>query len=238
MRTLFLSLTFTFVTLSSLIAAPIPRIPKGDPDPGNLTKYRGKNNQTYQFQVTGSINGTVYGTGIYTDDSSLSTVAVHAGLLKSGEVGIVKVTILRGQSKYTSSTQNGVTSRPYGQWGGSYSVKLVKKLANAPKINGKAILNDPGSLTGYRTKTGESFYFRVKGTKTGTVYGTNVFTDDSSLATAAVHAGIIKAGETKIVKVTILPGQQSYVSSTKNGITSRAYGPWTGSYVIEAVKKK
>lgn len=48
-------------------------------------------------------------------------------------------------------------------------------------------------------------YFEIDGANTGTIYGTDVYTHDSNLATAAVHAGVLKLHERGIVKVTILP---------------------------------
>ena len=54
-------------------------------DPGNLASYRDKVGQTFLFTVTGTTNGTVYGDGIYTDDSELASAAVHAGILSPGE---------------------------------------------------------------------------------------------------------------------------------------------------------
>lgn len=90
------------------------------PDPGNLTAYRDKVGQTFRFLVTGSTEGKVWGTGIYTDDSHLGSAAVHAGVLKPGETGVVTVTVLPGQSSYQGSTSFGVTSMDYGAWYGSY----------------------------------------------------------------------------------------------------------------------
>lgn len=92
-------------------------------DPGDLTRYRGQTGLVYIFTVTGNASGgTVWGSDIYTDDSNLSAVAVHAGILADGQTGTVKVTILAGQSSYTASTRNGVSTRSYGSWYGSYSV--------------------------------------------------------------------------------------------------------------------
>ena len=90
--------------------------------PGNLVGYRGNINQTYSFLLTGAISGGIWGTTIYTDDSSLVTAAVHSGFVQVGQVCVVTAIILSGQSSYTSSTQNGVTSSGWGGWPGSYSI--------------------------------------------------------------------------------------------------------------------
>ncbi|HSV30763.1 MAG TPA: LCCL domain-containing protein [Atribacteraceae bacterium] len=97
-----------------------------------------------------------------------------------------------------------------------------------------AVLPDPGNLTAYRDKAGETFRFLVTGAVSGSVWGTGVYTDDSNLATAAVHAGVLRQGESGVVTVTVLPGQASYQGSTSFGITSGNYGSWHGSYRFEA----
>ncbi|MCK5785346.1 MAG: hypothetical protein KAH54_02165 [Candidatus Sabulitectum sp.] len=92
---------------------------------------------------------------------------------------------------------------------------------------------DPGTLTSYRDQTGESFTFQVTGDAEATVWGTVIYTDDSYLAAAAVHAGILADGETGVVVVTILPGEEAYTGSTQNDVTSWDYGQWSGSYKVE-----
>ena len=80
---------------------------------------------TFTAEVVGS-DGTVWGTDVYTDDSSIAAAAVHAGLVKVGERGLVKVTLLPGQEKYAGSERNGLTSGSYDTWGGSFRVERVK----------------------------------------------------------------------------------------------------------------
>lgn len=85
------------------------------PDPSDLSAYSQKKGETFQFQVTGSTMGSVWGTDLYTLDSRLAAAAVHAGILKDGETGVVKVSILAGKPSYKGSSRNGVTS---SDWGG------------------------------------------------------------------------------------------------------------------------
>lgn len=199
-------------------------------DPGNLVDFRGQEGQTYYFSVTGSTAGSLWGTDIYTDDSSLATVAVHAGILLEGQVGVVKVTILAGQSSYHGTTRNGVTSVDYSDWYGSYRVEAVSK--TDPSSISVSAFPDPGNLTDYRDRDMAPIFFQVTGSTQGSVWGTDVYTDDSSLATAAVHAGVLAEGETGVVIVTILPGRSSYAGTTRNGVTTYDYGSWYGSYSV------
>ncbi len=96
-------------------------------------------------------------------------------------------------------------------------------------------LPDPGNLTAFRDRTDEVLYFEVTGSTTGGVWGTDIYTDDSNLATAAVHAGVLENDETGVVKVTILPGEEEYQGTESNGVTSWDYGSWSGSYSVEAI---
>ena len=84
--------------------------------------------QSFFFQVTGEVHGPVWGTDVYTSDSSLETACVHAGLLRPGESGVIKVTMVEPLPLYQGSTRNGVTSRPWTSgWPGAFRVELIRK---------------------------------------------------------------------------------------------------------------
>jgi hypothetical protein len=72
----------------------------------------------------------------------------------------------------------------------------------------------------------------VGNTNSSGLWGDGVYTCDSSLATAAVHAGLLASGQMGAVAAVALPGQSQYYSTTRNGVTSTAYGPWPGSYAF------
>jgi hypothetical protein len=80
---------------------------------------------TYYFRVTGATDGSVWGTDVYTGDSSLPAAAVHAGALKPGETAVVRITVVRPLSHYQGGVRNGVTSHDYGQYGTAYRVSRV-----------------------------------------------------------------------------------------------------------------
>jgi hypothetical protein len=83
-----------------------------------------------------------------------------------------------------------------------------------------------------RNQVGKFFYFEVTGSKAGNVWGTSIYADASDMATAAVQAGVLRVGQKGFVKVTVLPGQQSYEGSTRNDVTSQSLGAFEGSYRI------
>ena len=65
----------------------------------------------------------------------------------------------------------------------------------------------------------------------GDVFGSNPYTLDSHLATAAVHAGLVKPGETKVVRVEIMLAPPRFVGSDRNGVTSLDWEePVTGAF--------
>lgn len=205
-------------------------------DPGYINNGAADIGKVFYYVVTGPNAGeSIYGTDIYTTGSHLGLAAVHCGLLRPGQKGVVKVTILPGQVSYTTSTRNGVTSYAYGNWSVSFKVERTYRLLGQVQVPVNT-LPDPGTLTGHRGDAGKSFLFEVTGSDTGSAWGVDIYTDDSNLASAAVHAGVLAVGQKGVVKVTILPGQESYAASTRNGVTSGAWGNWSGSFRVEAAR--
>lgn len=80
---------------------------------------------TYYFRVTGVGAGSLWGTDIYTGDSTLAAAAVHAGLVQVGETAVVKVIVEQPRTKYHGSVRNGVTSQEYGQYGTAYRLAAI-----------------------------------------------------------------------------------------------------------------
>ena len=77
---------------------------------------------------------------------------------------------------------------------------------------------------------------RVTGESEGSsVWGTDVYTGDSPLAVAAVHAGAVKAGETAVVRVTVTRPLTHYQGSVRNGVTSHDYGGYGTAYRVDRV---
>jgi hypothetical protein len=95
---------------------------------------------------------------------------------------------------------------------------------------------DPGNLLGYSGCIGQVFYFEVMGATGGTIYGTDVYTADSHLATAAVHSGALGYAEKGVVKVTILPGKGHYEPSDRNEVSSRDWNAHALSYKVDSTK--
>ena len=93
------------------------------PDPGNLKAYESQHGKVFAFTVTGMAGGGgLWGTGTYTTDSRLALAAVHAGAIKAGETGVVRVKMHPSPDSFTGSEQNGVSSSGYPRYSGAYEI--------------------------------------------------------------------------------------------------------------------
>jgi hypothetical protein len=334
-----------------------------------VTNLRGQNGQPFAFLCppNGAAIASVWGTDIYTDDSSVCIAAVHAGVIMFSSGGPVIIEIRPGQSSYTGTTRNGVVSSSYGGWSGSFA---FVKATDRPRGPGDQVLvvaygkdetdgsdvgwnelypnpsfdDDPGrrglpnarwqgshswdgsrlclsiknleaphppahtlaigytvtltsgtfedgtttktfvlyrysgvpaqkevtqcfatrtvetgvptgrsftaqprvpeaaasppagwetTASAHRGKNGQRFTYVCPAGGTPTrVWGTDVYTDDSSVCTAAVHTGRIVPSTGGSVTIEIKPGQNSYMGTGRNDILSESYGPWTGSFIF------
>jgi hypothetical protein len=104
------------------------------------------------------------------------------------------------------------------------------------KVDIKGAQPDPGNLKALEGQIGKTFLFKVTGAGGGTMYGSNPYTTDSRLSSAVVHCGLLKQGETGIVKVKIMGNLPSYIGGTKNGLASSSYSGYPG-YEISKPKK-
>ena len=73
----------------------------------------------YRMTITGA-GGGGWGTDIYTNDSYIPAMAVHAGVIAIGQTKEVYIKVVEGQNSYPASTRNGITTSEWGGWGLSY----------------------------------------------------------------------------------------------------------------------
>jgi hypothetical protein len=132
--------------------------------------------------------------------------------------------------------QDSLTKK--GDLDGALAVRnAINQMKVMQKLKGKPILPDPGTLASYeQAKPGDEVVFKVTGkTSGGSVWGTDLYTLDSKLALAAVHAGVLKAGQEGIIRVVFAPGLASYTASEKNGVKTSSWSGYKMSYKVEAV---
>ena len=67
--------------------------------------------------------------------------------------------------------------------------------------------------------------------ETGSVWEDEVYSDDSSIRRAALHAGALSA-DGGVVTVQLLPGRSSYPAISRNGVASGSWGQWPGSFAV------
>jgi hypothetical protein len=92
-------------------------------DPGNLLNHQGQIGKSLVFEIVVSNQGPLWGTDVYTLDSFLAVAAAHAGIVRIGERGLVKV-MIRDTSKevFQGSLSNGVQSHSWGPYQIGYRV--------------------------------------------------------------------------------------------------------------------
>jgi hypothetical protein len=102
--------------------------------------------------------------------------------------------------------------------------------------------SDPikGAIQALRGQPAANIVVEVEGAdpKSAQVWGTDIYSDDSSIGAAAVHAGLLRPGEKGLVRVILMPGQAAYSGSERHGIKSQSFGQWPGSFKLEKVDKK
>ncbi|MFD3618728.1 LCCL domain-containing protein [Streptomyces sp. NPDC058676] len=174
--------------------------------------------------------GTVYGTDLYTDDSSICTAAVHAGGISIGEGGKVTIIIRDGAAKYIGSERNGVTSEDWAQpWDRSFEVLTGR----APSRSGNTQISWSETASAYSDQVGKRLVFEcLPGGEAASIWGTGKYTDDSSICTAGVHAGKISLKNGGSVAVVIAGASSSFKGSTRNGVTSSDYAEWPHSFIV------
>ena len=86
----------------------------------NCMDKRGKIGESYGYKIKGSNEGTVWGDGIYSDDSNIAKAAVLEGKCNLGEEKLVFIKIIEGKSSYGSCSKNGISTSSWGNWEGSY----------------------------------------------------------------------------------------------------------------------
>jgi hypothetical protein len=206
---------------------PAERVPDLGPCPQTLAINRDLPTPLRCTCASGaaSQSGAVWGTGVYTDDSALCVAAVHAGVI-GPEGGPITVRRGEGRQLYIGSTRNGVASHDFGRYGTSI-VFDGTVLPSGPEPCPTTLSINRDLPTPFRcTCSAGAAYLG------GAVWGTDVYTDDSALCIAAVHAGAI-GPDGGLITVLRSEGRPLYVGSARNGVTSHDFGSYVASIRFE-----
>ena len=97
--------------------------PNSNPWNSNATPFRGANGERVVYECpAGGQAYSLWGTDIYTDDSSVCTAAVHVGEITLADGGQVTIEIREGQQSYAASRRNGIDSLEYAEYSGSFVI--------------------------------------------------------------------------------------------------------------------
>ncbi|MGG5818408.1 LCCL domain-containing protein [Falsiroseomonas sp. HW251] len=197
------------------------------PCPDDMTAYAGSDEKlTCTCPAVSNPRGSVWGTDTYTADSAVCAAALHAGAV-SRRGGEVTLRMLPGRPRYPGTTRNGVQSIDYPDYGASYAFQNVSA---GPQICPDTMLsyaNTDETLT--CVCSGEAV---ARGTA---IWGSGPYTGDSHVCRAARHAGVVPVTGGSVT-VRMLPGQPRYAASTRNGVTSTAYGDYGSSYRFDGAQ--
>ena len=196
----------------------------------------GETKCTCDASNTGS--GSVWGTDIYTTDSSICRAAVHAGAI-SASGGEVTVKGAPGCSNYVGTNRNGINAGKWGSFGSSFYFpgKGDGKCAAAPKpeptVSDKKCPTNFKSIPSLNASTSITCTCDASKTGSGPVWGTDIYTQDSSICRAAVHAGVITSSGGS-VSAKAASGCKTYKGTTRNGVKSGQWGSYGASFYFPA----
>jgi hypothetical protein len=177
----------------------------------------------------------VSGTDVYTIDSGLCVAGIHAGAI-SKDGGTFAVRLDEGQIAYRGSLRNGVLSTNDGSSrDGSFTVAA---LGHPPAAAPEAI---QATCSFDRTQIKDAY-----GTahlvscppgcaQARALWGTNVYSGDSSICKAAIHAGILSDAGGEVV-VVLAGWQPAFQGGARNQVRSGDYGPYPSSFLLQPAR--
>jgi hypothetical protein len=199
------------------------------------TSLNGKDGQTLTLACSpGGTAHSVWGSDIYTADSSICTAGVHSGLITYQQGGTVTIELRPGRAIYGSSERNGVATSSYGSYGQSFVFKTPNTEAVVREVEDQTpvLWNTSASMVNF--ETGKTYKFKCpSGGKESAVWGSDIYTLDSSICNAAVHAGKLQMESGGSVTIELRPGESAYKGSERNGIKTNDYGQYGSSFVVK-----
>jgi hypothetical protein len=175
------------------------------------------------------VDGSVWGSQIYTSDSSICHAAAHAGAIpRTG--GKVKAKGVEDCAAYEGSTANGVKTSSWGKYDKG-SFYFVGHGDGKCATVGEQCPRSFNQVAGYSRDT-ELTCHCSSAAMTGSVWGSDIYTVDSSICAAARHAGAVGA-EGGSVTVKGAYGCGAYRGSFRNGIRTARWGKYALSFYFK-----
>ena len=190
---------------------------------------------TCKCDSSNTSSGSVWGSSIYTTDSSICRAAVHAGATTTAG-GDVTVKGAPGCSAYVGTNQNGINSGAWGSYQGSFYFpsKGDGKCSAAPATPPTAAAGDLcprnfKSVPGLNANTTITCKCDAGLSAGGPVWGSDIYTQDSSICRAALHAGAITSSGGSVT-AKAASGCKKYDAKTRNGVASSKWGSYDASF--------
>jgi hypothetical protein len=114
---------------------------------------------------------------------------------------------------------------------GKLSRAQLRKLLDHDQVAADA----PSNMSGLCDVLGAVHYFRITGVAEGQVWGSGPYTRDSLLGAAAVHAGLLKPGQTAVLRMTVVAPHAKYPGTVRNGVTTSDYGDFPHCWQLSAI---
>ena len=169
----------------------------------------------------------VWGTDTYSYTSAVCVAAIHAGVLRPQQAGVVTLTIGPGAASFAGSARNGVTTGDYAADDTSF---MFDRNAEPGRIDGMTTTHFPAGFA-------DSVALRCPalGTFPQQLSGTDIYADDSSICAAAVHVGLMTLTDGGVILVTPDGEHGSFTGSVRNGVTSQDYNSGAVSFRVAEV---
>jgi hypothetical protein len=134
--------------------------------------------------------------------------------------------------KRNDSYSSWTAADGYKSLSGLGKVYLSNQIDTAKVFSSGILLSGVSDMQQFsEADIGKIYRITITGTTGGGIWGTDIYTSDSHIAGAAVHAGVIADGQTKEVYIKVLEGRVGYIGSTRNGVSTGAWdSPWGLSY--------
>ena len=119
----------------------------------------------------------------------------------------------------------------YFDRGGKLSRRQLRRLLQESSVASDA----PTNMHGLCETVGTTYYFRVTGVTEGQLWGTDIYSGDSTIGAAAVHAGLLKPGETDFLRIIVVTPPEKFPGTVRNGVTSTEYGRYQYAWRLSAI---
>jgi hypothetical protein len=215
------------VTVAGVAQAQTPPCPDNFQGYGSLGIGKSLTCACSAEQLTGS----VWGTDRYSADSSICAAARHAAVIgaSGGKLTVYSEGSCPGLA---GSTRHGVTSQDWGAFEKTFAFEHPAP-ACLPEVEGASGEPCPATMLGQEGRsTSEGLECTCAPQQiTGSVWGSDLYTFDSSICSAARHAGMIPAGG-GAVTVFAAGRCSKFTGAVRNGVTTGDWGVFEHTFAF------